>query len=485
MAMAETSTPSGECLNARLNAAVKLTSTWKDRHSRRKPFASWMKRLANLKHSSSDSPSSRTPGKRGNKGKGQNGLKNNPYPLSGTIARIGSPHSYNDTVSYTESSMQNPEQGLSQQSLRASVSEHNILGNSAKSTAPTLSTNGDTTRSETGYSKSGTMATGHGGVTGGGEGSTFSSPAPSVRSLTTTLTTVQSTAPSTQIYGAYNNQAHNGSSVPHVNSSQNNNANQQVHFSHQFPPSPASAVPPHLAPNGLPTTYSSATANSLLTDNASILTLASSSKRRRRNSLDTNASVRALAPSSVFGGSRESLPLSVLSANVGEASNASVSNVPGVLGRQSLGGLANAERISVYSVSGTTPLIAGGDRGSLIASKQGDNGSIRSGIHGHTRNDSTTGSTTGITPPTSVLPTTSSNNTTTTTTPAGSTNAAMPGRISRRSSTWGEISGEGEEDAPEQQGPVDGDDKISFSKEISSLEGKENERGPETLTGFV
>lgn len=376
--------------------------------------------------------------------------------------------------------MQNPEQRSSQQSLRISVSEHNIVGNSAKSTAPTLSTNGDTTRSETGYSKAGTMATGHGGGTGGGEGSTFSSPAPSVRSLTTTLTTVQSTAPSTQIYGAYNNQAHNGSSVPHVN----NNANQQVHFSHQFPPSPASAVPPHLAPNGQPTTYSSATANSLLTDNASILTLASSSKRRRRNSLDTNASVRALAPSSVFGGSRESLPLSVLSANVGEASNASVSNVPGVLSRQSLGGLASAERISVYSSSGAAPLIAGGDRGSLIASKQGDNGSIRSGIHSHTRNDSTAGSTTGITPPTSAFPT-SNNNTTTTTTPTGS--IAMPGRISRRSSTWGEISGEGEEDAPpqtEQQGDdnkTEGNTTSSSSKEILS-EGKENEK---VLTGFV
>ncbi|CRG85491.1 hypothetical protein PISL3812_02545 [Talaromyces islandicus] len=470
MAMAETSNPS-------------------DRHSRRKPFTSWVKRLTNRKHSSPDPPSNRTPGKLSHKGKRQqNGAKNNPYPLSGNPGRLGSAHSYNDTVSYDESSTQNPEQASSQQSLRNSVSEHNIQGNSAKSTAPTLSTNGDTTRSETGYSKAGTMATGHGGTTGGGEGSTFSSPAPSVRSLTTTLTTVQSTAPSTQIYGAYNNQAHNGSSVPHVNSSQNNNANQQVHFSHQFPPSPASAVPPHLAPNGPPTTYSSATANSLLTDNASILTLASSSKRRRRNSLDTNASVRALAPSSVFGGSRESLPLSVLSANVGEASNTSVSNVPGVLGRQSLGGLASAERISVYSSSGAAPLIAGGDRGSLIASKQGDNGSIRSGMHSHTRNDSTTGSTTGVTPPTSAFPTSNNNNTTTstatttTTTPTGST--VMPGRISRRSSTWGEISGEGEEDTPPQTeqegGPAEGDDHkmetTSASKETPSSEGKEKEK---------
>lgn len=64
-----------------------------------------------------------------------------------------------------------------------------------------------------------------------------------------------------------------------------------------------------------PLNYSTATAGGLLTDNASILTLASSSKRRRRHSLDTDASVRALAPSSLWGGSRESLPLSVLSGN--------------------------------------------------------------------------------------------------------------------------------------------------------------------------
>lgn len=46
-------------------------------------------------------------------------------------------------------------------------------------------------------------------------------------------------------------------------------------------------------------------------DNASVLTLASSSKRRRR-SLETNASMRALAPSSMydFNASKESLPKS-------------------------------------------------------------------------------------------------------------------------------------------------------------------------------
>lgn len=79
----------------------------------------------------------------------------------------------------------------------------------------------------------------------------------------------------------------------------------------------------------------------MLSDNASILTLASSSKRRRR-SMDTDASVRALAPGSTFGGSRESLPLSVLGGGQDPS-------------RQSLGGIpgsASAERASVYSSSG-------------------------------------------------------------------------------------------------------------------------------------
>ncbi|EED23695.1 conserved hypothetical protein [Talaromyces stipitatus ATCC 10500] len=430
------------------------------RHSRRKPFSTWMKRLTNLKSSSSSGTQS---GSREASGKGnvhnnilksgnkrQNGCaKNNPYPLSGTIRDIGSPRSYNDTVSYTESTETDQhrlDQSASQHSLQASASEQNIPGNSAKSTAPTLSTMGDTARSETGYSKAGTTMTGPGGVYGGGEGSTFSSPAPSVRSLTTTLTTVQSAAPSAHIYGiAQNNQNINGP----ISSAQNG-LQQQTQFAHQFPPSPASAVPPHVAMTGHPTTYSSATANNILTDNASILTLASSSKRRRRNSLDTNASMRALAPSSVFGGSRESLPLSVLSANVGaDASNASITNASGVLSRQSLGGLASAERISVYSASGTVPPLVhgGGDRSSLIAAgKQGDNGSIRSGTHSHTRNDSAAGSVSGT------IGSTLNNNTSAA---AAITPGAMPGRISRRSSGWGEISGEGEEGGAHQRCEID------------------------------
>ncbi|KAL4929544.1 uncharacterized protein BDV17DRAFT_261158 [Aspergillus undulatus] len=393
-----------------------------DRNGRRHPFASWMKRLANLK-SSGDSSSIRWSNKRHGTSKPKNrSIKNNPYPLS------GNPHAMQQsTVTSDRASShisEDPKRprtcSQSEPSITYSGYENQVPATSAKSAAPTISTNGETAISEAAYSKAGTTATVGGGVStnGGGEGSTFSSPAPSVRSLTTTLTTVQSAAPSTHIYNQQNN-AHHG----HHYTTASSSSTQQVHFSHQFPSSPATAVPPHLAPHGHSVTYSVATANNVLTDNASILTLASSSKRRRRNSLDTNASVRALAPSSVFGGSRESLPLSVLS-GVGEASNASVLNAPGVLSRPSLVGLASAERASVYSSSGVAP---SGERGSFYAKSPvaGDGASIRSAAHSHARQDSNAASIS--TQPIQPQP--------------------QPGRISRRSSGWGEITGDDNEES--------------------------------------
>ena len=176
-----------------------------------------------------------------------------------------------------------------------------------------------------------------------------------------------------------------------------------------------------------------ATANNLLTDNASILTLASSSKRRRRNSLDTNASVRALAPSSLFGGSRESLPLSVLSANINDQPNAT-----GLHGaRHTSVGVPNQERASVYSSSGIAPALSS-ERNSYYAGKYtGDGGSVRSGLIGHGRNDSITGSIGGHANAVSPL--------------ASSREIPSQGRISRRNSGWGEVN---EEDIDsEAQGP--------------------------------
>lgn len=156
---------------------------------------------------------------------------------------------------------------------------------------------------------------------------------------------------------------------------------------------PATAVPAHLAPHGHPTTYHTATANNVLTDDASILTLASSSKRRRRNSVDTNASIKALAPASVFGGSRESLPLSVLSGTVIHpgADTASLRETTGAGHARST---MNAERASLISASGVTAPALASERNSYIGSKYGDAASVRSGLlgAGHGRNDSISGS---------------------------------------------------------------------------------------------
>jgi hypothetical protein len=121
---------------------------------------------------------------------------------------------------------------------------------------------------------------------------------------------------------------------------------------------------------------------------------------------------------------------------VGEASNTSVLNAPGVLSRPSLVGLASAERASVYSSSGTGP---NGERGSFYANKQspvaGDGASIRSAGHSHGRQDSNTASISGV-----------------------ATQPIQPGRISRRSSGWGEITGE-EDESDEKMTEAREDDK--------------------------
>lgn len=245
-----------------------------------------------------------------------------------------------------------------------------------KSRAPTLGTTAETTVSATGTSNTVPR-------TEGDRDSTFSSPAPSLRSMTTTLTTMQSTTP---VVGV-------GNAVGANN----------VYSSTQ----PASAVPAHLAPHSHPATYHIATANGVLSDDASILTLASSSKRRRRNSLDTNASIRALAPQSMFGGSRESLPLSVLSSsaahpnpNARDGDNASLRDNASSHYPRSISAM-NVERASLISASGVTAPALTSERNSYISNKPtGDGASVRSGLYGqgtdkdrdrslyHARNDS-------------------------------------------------------------------------------------------------
>ena len=371
-----------------------------------------MKRLANLKGSSDSGITGAT------KSKKSSTTRNNPYPLSGTNHVNANPAnsiepSLNGHLSFATQPSVRSIENQSKGSLPISQDER-AYPTSKRSAAPTVSTNPETTHSDTAQSKAGTVITTAGDKSShgiGGEGSTFSSPAPSVRSMTTTLTTIQSGAPSNVLGG------HSAQGAPP------GATHQTVQFSHQFPiSSPASAIPSHVVPHPTPghPTYTTATANNLLTDNASIVTLASSSKRRRRNSLDTNASVRALAPSSIFGGSRESLPLSVLSGPVPDSSG-----LAAVHNRPSIGGLPAAERASVYSSSGVAPNTGAinSERNSYYANpktREGDGGSIRSGKFSHGRNDSITGSVAGVT--SSPL--------------ASPREGTVPERISRRSSGW-------------------------------------------------
>jgi hypothetical protein len=358
-----------------------------------------MKRLANLKtsldnshHGGSSSSGKKRPSSSvassGGSFHNQSG-PTNPYPLSGTIRQ----HSHNRGHGHLSFSTATSGQADNVSTLSDQYSASRISvdsqGNSQppKSAAPTIATNAETylsdyPESSKAYSTGAMTAhTGAGALSsiggGGGQGSTFSSPAVSVRSLTTTLTTIQSTAPSAMING-------NIPEVPNI----------------QAPPThghttPAPALPPHLASQlGNHPTYSTATANGILTDNASILTLASSSNRRRRRSMDTDASVRAIPPSSLWGGSRESLPLSVLSQQIGESSNTAgtSSSVNPLPARGSIAGGAAAERASLFSVPGV--ISPYNDRASYhgVRPTANDGASVKSGIMGHGRNDSVGGS---------------------------------------------------------------------------------------------
>ena len=257
---------------------------------------------------------------------------------------------------------------------------------SNRSTAPTVATNAETVRSDAAYSKAGTSATIGKSYASGGANSIFSSPNVSNRSLTTTLTTIQSTAAGT-------NSIHNANAVGGMNyTNPGNLSSTSQYFSHQFPTTPASAVPQHLSrhvTSHIPISYRGAVANNLLTDNASILTLASSSHRQgRRNSTDTNASVRAIAPMSAWGGSRESLPLSVLSQNQDSyhasplASPLVGSSLAGAAlphGLQASGmrstpaglPIADRDRASIHSVAGVNGPMLSSERNSIYAGRSG------------------------------------------------------------------------------------------------------------------
>ncbi|KAK3486990.1 hypothetical protein B0T13DRAFT_408042 [Neurospora crassa] len=388
-----------------------------ERTGRRRPFSSLMKKLKSMKpgdavrHASS---------KRNNLKKQAD---NNPYAAVGRsnsdhiqIALTPPPTSHYSLSSArsarTSSTTSNEP---SDESVRLSADGRPPPTMGGRSTiAPTVVTDHETSCSMAAPSYGASSVTGTTRTVNidsrRGNDSTFSSPAPSVRSLTTTLTTIQSLMPNgaATMHNNSNQNSTNTSNSPnhhyHNHHSQHSNS-QVIHFNQPFPTTatPVSAIPAHLVPPGqggnspfYPTTYHTATANNLLTDNASILTLASSSKRRRRRSFDTDASVRALAPSSLFGGSRESLPLSVLSSNMegGTSGGITGATTPGGLYRGP-NGLAN-DRTSIYS--STTGILAS-DRNSFYAKQAiggpgagGDAASVRSGLLGHGRAESISGS---------------------------------------------------------------------------------------------
>ncbi|KAI5305958.1 hypothetical protein KEM56_002736 [Ascosphaera pollenicola] len=343
-----------------------------------------MKRLASLKGISEPHLSS---ARRHNihRAKKSPNLKNNPYPLSGRVAGSADDNGH---LSFSEpvARMASSEPSLADSGIP--------LANRDSYAGTYMSTAGNTAYSEA-QSKSGTAVTTQTQAGGrstqyGGEGSTFSSPASSVRSLTTTLTTMQSSNTNNALGGAGGHAA-----VPPHHFQSHGFTTQQMgsQFTHQFQATAQQGVTsPQL------NTYSSATANNILTDNASVLTLASSSKQpRRRNSLDTNASIRALPPSSMFSNSRESLPLSVLSEMV-NSGNTSVNQQPptvllegpstsvdGTVNTFQPGDVTSSERLNVYSSTGMTNLNT--DRSSYYR-RAADAISVRSGRGRHARSES-------------------------------------------------------------------------------------------------
>ncbi|KAI7086913.1 hypothetical protein KC356_g4629 [Hortaea werneckii] len=359
-------------------AAAEVVSRPQERPPKRKPFTHWMKKITSFKGSDQhDGKNKSSKQKKNGHSVGQ--VKNNPYPASGSLPkRDPSPaSSVNGQLSFATPKSTVQDDNASYTSIAPRKSEEREEpDHSNRSGAPTLATQPETIHSEAGHSKAPTATTGAGALSSidgaGGANSTFSSPNQSQQSLTTTLTTIQSASPGNAL----------GQSSSGQPASQHHNATGgPVMFSHQYPTSPAplatpaSAIPRHVA-DTMPNSYNAATANNVLTDNASILTLASSSKRRRR-SMDTDASVRAIPPSSVWGGSRESLPLSVLSGNAPEPSGGAAA-AGGLYAhshsRPSIGGLASAERASVYSSQGVTAPALASERNSSYSHKPKDLG---------------------------------------------------------------------------------------------------------------
>lgn len=306
---------------------------------RRKPFSSWVKKL-------------------NQKMKRTKGL-NNPYPQSGHVSSKH-PHqqqhheSLPQSIDYPadgDARSRDPELELVVHSAE-DLNRQSIISTTSGRASADVETEGEgeghpptTAPSYGGTSLAGTMIT---ATDPRRPDSTFSSPAPSARSVATTLSTIQSQMANGVLAAAANNNTTNNQNNnlnPNNNAQASSRTTQQREAVQYSQPDALSIAMPgdrNTRSAYRPATYSAIIANNLLNDNISILTLASSTQRRRRRSWDTDydhASVRALPPSQ-FGGSRESLPLSVLSANLD--------------GQPTSPGLTAARSIAERSVTGLT-----------------------------------------------------------------------------------------------------------------------------------
>lgn len=301
---------------------------------RRKPFTNWVKKL-NQKMKRTKGP-------------------NNPYPQSGHVSNR---HAQRDEDGESQSTdyPHSPVDAHDADPDRDGDRDSSVVVHSAEQITrqSIISATSDTASADVeGDDRPPTMAPSYGGTSLAGTmitatdprrpDSTFSSPAPSARSVATTLSTIQSQMANGVLAGAANNNANPAN--PAAQPASRHQQHESVQYSQ--PQALVTAMPPgdrNPRNQYRPATYSAIIANNLLNDNISILTLASSTQRRRRRSWDTDydhASVRALPPSQ-FGGSRESLPLSVLSANLDGQQPTSP-------------GLTTARSIAERSVSGIT-----------------------------------------------------------------------------------------------------------------------------------
>nr|POE85447.1 hypothetical protein CFP56_43763 [Quercus suber] len=213
----------------------------RERPTKRRPFSNWVKRIANFKGGDQQGSSSKRTAipRSANKSKktsdqntARQDQQKSTYLQPDTARRrdSSSAGSVNGQLSFATPSTHAQHSNGSMSSLPLSMcNQREEQSNGSQSNAPTVATDPETIHSDAGQSKAPTIATGAGALSsldGAGGGSTFSSPNQSERSLTTTLTTIQS-----QSAGAALQQgAISGPSTSNTQTNQN-----AAPFSHQYP----------------------------------------------------------------------------------------------------------------------------------------------------------------------------------------------------------------------------------------------------------